>query len=231
MTRISSSPTSTSSRSGRSSTSTRSPPRRSPASRTCSRRAPRTRAVRRPATGSSRGRSPTCSGRSRRAFRRSGASPRSSGPSPAASAAARRRGPRSSAFQRGARGLSGGLEQGHDRERQPRDPRPRAAARCLGSVGAVRRDPARDLSGPDAGYETTLPGNLDYRGSARTGRRARSRSRTVSRFGSSRREQPLVGRLMGAHSVAHVGSVVATGAVDGRSPRPTCNGYVDWYIP
>ena len=89
------------------------------------------------------------------------------------------------------------------------------------------------LSGPDAGYETTLPGNLDYRGSAPywpAGTIEIPNGEPI-RIIASVEQPPLVGRLMGAHSVAHVGSVVATGAVDGRSPRPTCNGYVDWYIP
>jgi hypothetical protein len=89
------------------------------------------------------------------------------------------------------------------------------------------------LSGPDAGYETTLPGNLDYRGSAPywpAGTIEIPNGEPI-RIIASVEQPPLAGRLMGAHSVAHVGSVVATGAVDGRSPRPTCNDYVDWYIP
>ena len=89
------------------------------------------------------------------------------------------------------------------------------------------------LSGPDAGYETTLPGNLDYRGSAPywpAGTIEIPNGEPI-RIIASVEQPPLAGRLMGAHSVAHVGSVVATGAVDGRSRRPTCNDYVDWYIP
>lgn len=89
------------------------------------------------------------------------------------------------------------------------------------------------LSGPDAGYETTLPGNLDYRGSAPywPADTIEIPNGEPIRIIASVEQPPLAGRLMGAHSVAHVGSVVATGAVDGRSPRPTCDDYVDWYVP
>jgi hypothetical protein len=44
-------------------------------------------------------------------------------------------------------------------------------------------------------------------------------------------QPPLAGRLMGAHSVAHMGSLVATRSVDGSAPPPDCGDYVDWYIP
>ncbi len=89
------------------------------------------------------------------------------------------------------------------------------------------------LSGADAGYETTLPGNLDYRGSAPfwpAGTIDIPNGEPI-RIIASVEQPPLAGRLMGAHSVAHVGSLVATRAVDGRAPPPNCGDYVDWYIP
>jgi hypothetical protein len=100
---------------------------------------------------------------------------------------------------------------------------------------SVQYDATRSvtLSGPDAGYETTLPGNLDYRGSA-----PYWPAGTIDipdgepiRISASVEQPPLAGRLMGAHSVAHVGALVATRAVDPGAPPPNCGDYVDWYIP
>jgi hypothetical protein len=84
-----------------------------------------------------------------------------------------------------------------------------------------------------AGFSSTLPGNLDYRGSAPywpAGRIEIVDGEPV-RITASVEQPPLAGRLMGAHSVAHMGSLVATRAVDRRAAPPDCGDYVDWYIP
>ena len=39
-------------------------------------------------------------------------------------------------------------------------------------------------------------------------------------------DPPLAGRLLGAHSVAHLGALAATSA---EPARAGCAGYVDWY--
>jgi hypothetical protein len=41
-------------------------------------------------------------------------------------------------------------------------------------------------------------------------------------------DPPLAGRLLGAHSVAHLGAIAATRV---GPPTTSCKGYVDWYIP
>ena len=40
-------------------------------------------------------------------------------------------------------------------------------------------------------------------------------------------DPPAAGRLLGAHSVAHLGALAATRA---EPARHSCAGYVDWYV-
>jgi hypothetical protein len=40
-------------------------------------------------------------------------------------------------------------------------------------------------------------------------------------------DPPAAGRLLGAHSVAHLGALAATRA---EPERHSCAGYVDWYV-
>ncbi len=108
------------------------------------------------------------------------------------------------------------------------------------------------LSASDAaGLSTTLPGNLDYRGSAPLWPAGSidvpgGPGEAPVRVTASVEQPPLAGRLMGAHSVAHLGSLVATSPGDPRvapgrrdvqqGPRsplapPDCGDYVDWYVP
>ncbi len=74
----------------------------------------------------------------------------------------------------------------------------------------------------------TLPGNLDYRGTApfwpagtvESGGGALTITATVE-------DPPLAGRLLGAHSVAHLGAIAATSA---EPARAGCGGYTDWFV-
>jgi hypothetical protein len=76
--------------------------------------------------------------------------------------------------------------------------------------------------------DSTLPGNLDYRGTApfwAAGRIEVAGGAPV-RITATVEDPPLAGRLLGAHSVAHLGSLAATSA----APAGTgCHGYVDWF--
>ena len=79
-----------------------------------------------------------------------------------------------------------------------------------------------------AGFEQTLPGNLDYRGTAPYW----PAGTIVSDGGPTEVEltvadPPLAGRLLGAHSVAHLGGIAA---VRSGEPTASCDGYVDWYV-
>ena len=74
----------------------------------------------------------------------------------------------------------------------------------------------------------TLPGNLDYRGTAPfwpAGRIEVAGGEPVT-ITARVEDPPLAGRLMGAHSVAHLGALAATSA---EPARAGCSGYVDWY--
>ncbi len=85
-----------------------------------------------------------------------------------------------------------------------------------------------------AGLEVTLPGNLDYRGTAPywaagTIAVAAPAPGPVTVTASVERP-PFFGRLLGTHSVAHLGALAATRT--GGEPAPsTCGDYVDWFIP
>ncbi len=92
---------------------------------------------------------------------------------------------------------------------------------------SLQYDATRPITVSAEGFEQTLPGNLDFRGpgpywpagtidvdGGRVGVTV-----TVS-------DPPLAGRLLGAHSVAHLGPIAA---VKAGGPTSSCNGYVDWY--
>ena len=94
---------------------------------------------------------------------------------------------------------------------------------------SLRYDSTRPLAVRAAGLETALPANLDYRGVAPfwdAGRIVVARPGPVT-VTATIAEPPLVGRLLGADSVAHLGDLAATAARSGRDEG--CAGYVDWY--
>jgi hypothetical protein len=77
--------------------------------------------------------------------------------------------------------------------------------------------------------DVTLPGNLDYRGTAPfwpAGRIEVAGGAPVQVTATVERP-PLPGRLLGAHSVAHLGALAATRA---EPRRDGCHGYADWLI-
>ncbi len=79
-------------------------------------------------------------------------------------------------------------------------------------------------------FEATVPGNLDYRGTAPywpAGRIEVPGGQPVEITATVERPPP-AGRLLGAHSVAHLGGIAATRA---QPARAGCAGYVDWYVP
>lgn len=97
---------------------------------------------------------------------------------------------------------------------------------------SLQYDATRSLTLAESASSQSLPGNLDYRGTAPfwpAGRIevAAGESTTVE---ATVERPPLAGRLLGARSVAHLGSIAAT-AVGPGDPRPGCDGYVDWYLP
>ncbi len=103
---------------------------------------------------------------------------------------------------------------------------------------SVQYDATRPLTlgDPAAGYSATLPGNLDYRGTAPfwPAGTIEADGRDPIRIGASVERPPLVGRLLGAHSVAHLGAIAATRVGDPRlhhGPPPGCRVYVDWTMP
>ncbi len=100
---------------------------------------------------------------------------------------------------------------------------------------SLQYDSTRPLTIGAQGSSAILPGNLDYRGSAPfwdvglevEGGGAVEITAAVER-------PPLAGRLLGSHSVAHLGTIAATstdGRVEGAAVAAACRGYVDWYIP
>ncbi|MCD6016410.1 MAG: hypothetical protein K0R88_2494 [Solirubrobacterales bacterium] len=95
---------------------------------------------------------------------------------------------------------------------------------------SLEYDSTRPVSLTAPGFEATLPGNLDYRGTApfwSAGTIQVAEPGTIPITASVERPPP-AGRLLGADSVAHLGALAATAArphrIDAR-----CRGYVDWY--
>ncbi len=79
-----------------------------------------------------------------------------------------------------------------------------------------------------------LPGNLDYRGTAPfwPAGKVLTDAPAVARISASVEDLPLAGRLLGAHSTAHLGQLAlspAAGAVEADG-RALCGTYADWTI-
>ena len=84
------------------------------------------------------------------------------------------------------------------------------------------------LTDDAARLDVTVPANLDYRGTAPfwpAGRIEIAGGAPVQITARVERP-PLTGRLLGAHSVAHLGALAATSA---EPARDGCRGYVDWF--
>ncbi|MQA75340.1 MAG: hypothetical protein GEU88_13525 [Solirubrobacterales bacterium] len=91
------------------------------------------------------------------------------------------------------------------------------------------------LSSPDVpGFSKTVPGNLDYRGPAPYWPAGEIEvpgppgDRPV-RITASVERPPLAGRLLGADSIAHLGSIAATRPGEPRVGPGGCDDYVDWF--
>jgi hypothetical protein len=96
---------------------------------------------------------------------------------------------------------------------------------------SLQYDSSREVTLVAPGLDTTLPGNLDYRGSAPfwPAGKLESAGGPVE-VTATVDEPPLAGRLLGADSVAHLGSLAATAATGPRRPHAdACDSYVDWY--
>ena len=81
-------------------------------------------------------------------------------------------------------------------------------------------------------YEKSLPGNLDYRGPAPfwAAGEIRVDRKTEVRISATVEQPPLVGRMLGSRSVAHLGSLAATPNHHVGRGQNGCDAYVDWYI-
>jgi hypothetical protein len=109
---------------------------------------------------------------------------------------------------------------------------------------SIQYDSTRALRIRAPGMDATLPGNLDYRGSVpfQAAGKLTVRRRGPVRFTVSVERPPLAGRLLGAYTVAHVGTIAASPAAgdrpDGPIPgqgerriplRRACDRYLDWF--
>jgi hypothetical protein len=93
---------------------------------------------------------------------------------------------------------------------------------------SLQYDSTREVTLVAPGMEATLPGNLDYRGAAPFWPVGSIESRGGPvEVTATVEEPPLAGRLLGADSVAHLGTLAATAAE--RSRPSGCGDYVDWY--
>jgi len=108
---------------------------------------------------------------------------------------------------------------------------------------SIQYDATRPLAVAAPGLDATLPANLDYRGSVPyypVGELRVRRGGSV-RFAVSVERPPLVGRLLGTKSQAHLGAIAASpagagGPIPGEAERRVpldraCGRYVDWYRP
>ena len=106
---------------------------------------------------------------------------------------------------------------------------------------SISYDATRPIHVTAPGMDATLPANLDYRGSVPyypVGE-VRVRRSGAIRFTVSVERPPLVGRLLGTKSQAHLGAIAASAAGAGgprsgrgRAPVPlrrACGRYLDWY--
>ncbi|MEK6327758.1 MAG: hypothetical protein AABM66_09610, partial [Actinomycetota bacterium] len=111
---------------------------------------------------------------------------------------------------------------------------------------SVQYDSTRALHIRAPGMDATLPANLDYRGSVpfHAAGELTVRRRGPVRLTVSVERPPLAGRLLGAHSVAHLGTLAASPAASDRSTGPipgqgerriplesACGRYLDWFRP
>ena len=93
---------------------------------------------------------------------------------------------------------------------------------------SLQYDATRPITVSADGFEQTLPGNLDFRGPG-----PYWPAGTIDVDGGPVEvevtvdDPPLAGRLLGAHSVAHLGPLAA---VKDGEPTANCAGYVDWYV-
>ena len=97
---------------------------------------------------------------------------------------------------------------------------------------SLQYDATRPLTLSGGGFEQRLPANLDYRGSVpfHDAGVIESQGGAIE-VEASVEHPPLVGRLLGAEAVAHLGALAATRVGDPRLLRSQqgCAEYVDWY--
>ena len=108
---------------------------------------------------------------------------------------------------------------------------------------SIQYDSTRALRIRASGMDATLPANLDYRGSVpfHAAGELTVRRRGPVRFTATVERPPLAGRLLGAYSVAHLGTLAASpapdrpgGPVPGLGERriplqSACGRYLDWF--
>ena len=96
---------------------------------------------------------------------------------------------------------------------------------------SLQYDSTRPVTISDgSGFEASVPGNLDYRGTApywAAGLLVVNADSPPTTLTATVADPPAAGRLLGAHSVAHLGALAATRA---EPERHSCAGYVDWYV-
>jgi hypothetical protein len=109
---------------------------------------------------------------------------------------------------------------------------------------SLQYDATRPVRVRAPGLDATLPANLDYRGSVPFYRAGTMTSRRggPKPFTVTVERPPLAGRLLGANSVAHLGSIALSAVspdragdlIPGVSQRRVplgraCGRYLDWY--
>jgi hypothetical protein len=109
---------------------------------------------------------------------------------------------------------------------------------------SLQYDATRPVRVRAPGLDATLPANLDYRGSVPFYRAGTMTSRRggPKPFTVTVERPPLVGRLLGANSVAHLGSIALSAVSPDRAGDPipgvsqrrvslgrACGRYLDWY--
>ena len=93
---------------------------------------------------------------------------------------------------------------------------------------SLQYDATRPVTLSAPGLHSILPGNLDYRGTAPYWPAGSVESDGgAATIIATVEDPPLAGRLLGAHSVAHLGTIAATST---EHPRAGCDGYVDWFV-
>ncbi len=92
---------------------------------------------------------------------------------------------------------------------------------------SLQYDATRPITVSADGFEQTLPGNLDFRGPGPYWP-AGIIDGGVKEITVTVEDPPLAGRLLGAHSTAHLGPIAAVRTGEATA---SCDGYVDWYVP